>query len=188
MGFMKPFFACMALFGSCFTLTAACSTGAVAVDECRDIQYARCEAALLCGFAEVSSFDDVDECKRFYRDQCLHGIQNSKAPSKQEHAVCTDLLDSAISCAENDIISNLGEEGVTLIGESGSNIERPDPEDFTKADDCSGVDTTLAPGVPVSDPADLSVCDVLKAPFYLFDCSYVSTPPTSDAMGGSSGE
>lgn len=188
MVFMKPFIACVSVFFTFILLTSACSTGAVAVEECRDIQYARCEAALLCGFADVSSFDDVDECKRFYRDQCLHGIQNPQAPSEQEHSVCMDLIGSALSCARDDITRYLGNNGVTLIGETGWDGERPSEDFYTPADQCSGVDTTLAPGVPISEDKDLNVCEVLNAPFYLFDCSYVSSPVSSESMGGSQGE
>ncbi len=184
----EPLIAVVSLFVLSMILTSACSTGAVAVDECREIQYERCESALLCGFADVSSFADVDECKRFYRDQCLHGIQNTKAPTKQEHSVCLDLIDSALTCARSDVVRYLGEEGVTLLGENGWNGERPDDEFYTPAKDCDGIDTTLAPGVPITEDTDLTVCEVLNAPFYLFDCSYVSTPVSADSMGGSQGE
>ena len=43
---------------------SGCGTDAIAVDECRDIENARCEAGKFCGFV-----DDVEQCKRFYR--CL---------------------------------------------------------------------------------------------------------------------
>jgi hypothetical protein len=52
----------------------SCGTDAVAVDACRQIETARCNAAPACspGF-------DVDGCTLFYRDACLVGIGNADA-------------------------------------------------------------------------------------------------------------
>ena len=48
-----------------------CGTDAVDVDACRRIEYIRCEQGPRCPGLGVS---DVESCKRFYRDQCLHGL------------------------------------------------------------------------------------------------------------------
>jgi hypothetical protein len=52
-----------------------CGTSAVGVDDCRDIEQARCDAAAACG-----TVSDVGECQRFYRDHCLHGLPNAPPP------------------------------------------------------------------------------------------------------------
>jgi hypothetical protein len=49
-------------------LAGSCGTDAVGVSECREVERARCAAAVNCGYP------DVDECQRFYRDHCLHGV------------------------------------------------------------------------------------------------------------------
>jgi hypothetical protein len=55
--------------GVCFVwLAGSCGTDAVGVSECRDVERARCAAAVNCGYP------DVTECQRFYRDHCLHGV------------------------------------------------------------------------------------------------------------------
>ena len=46
-----------------------CGTDAKGIEDCRDIEHARCAAAAPCGIVS-----DVDECQRFYRDHCLHGL------------------------------------------------------------------------------------------------------------------
>lgn len=73
-------------------LLLACNTKAVAVQECRDIEEARCEASVPCGVVEE---EDVDECKRFYRDQCLHGIAGPKSPTGDELKLCIELIEEA---------------------------------------------------------------------------------------------
>ncbi len=51
--------------------SAGCGTDAQGIDECRNIEQARCAAAKSCGLIGAA---DVPECQRFYRDQCLHGL------------------------------------------------------------------------------------------------------------------
>lgn len=74
-----------------FTLFG-CSTDAVGVNECRDVEYARCEASVACG---VISADEVDDCKRFYRDHCLHGMKGDEVPTADEHKDCIELIEEA---------------------------------------------------------------------------------------------
>lgn len=74
-----------------FTLIG-CSTDAVGVNECRDVEYARCEASVACG---VISANEVDDCKRFYRDHCLHGMKGDKVPTADEHKECIKLIEDA---------------------------------------------------------------------------------------------
>ncbi len=75
---------------------AGCGTDAVGVDECRDIEEARCEAGKYCGLV-----DDVDTCKRFYRDQCLHGLAAGERPGAPRVRDCVEAIQAAGECAKN---------------------------------------------------------------------------------------
>ncbi len=89
----------MALLGAAVTVLG-CSTDAVGVNECRDVEYARCEASVACGVIEE---DEVDACKRFYRDHCLHGISGDKVPTADEHKACLELIEQAQATAEDSL-------------------------------------------------------------------------------------
>ena len=87
---------CSLLSALCaFTLVSAagCGTDAKGVDDCRDIEEARCQAAKSCAL-----LSDVDGCKRFYRDQCLHGLAVSSPGSNQVKA-CVAAIQNAGTCA-----------------------------------------------------------------------------------------
>ncbi|MCH2109206.1 MAG: hypothetical protein MK135_07750 [Polyangiaceae bacterium] len=165
-------------------LAFGCKTGAVAVDECRELQELRCEGALFCGIGEIRTRDDVAECKRFYRDECLHGIENTTPPSKAEHEVCVSMVQSAITCATEDVLDYL---------EDGEWLEDPEtPVEYTLAKDCEGVDPTRDPNGPVLieppasiNPANPSVCGVVRSPASFYDCGYVNLP--SDENNGAAG-
>lgn len=73
-----------------------CGTDPVAVEACRKIEYARCEAAPSCPNLAVT---DVKACKRFYRDQCLHGLAVANEPGDPAVAKCTGALQLAGACA-----------------------------------------------------------------------------------------
>jgi hypothetical protein len=56
-------------YGLVFLIAAGgCDTHAAGVSECRDIEEARCAAAVSCGYPRA------EECRRYYRDHCLHGV------------------------------------------------------------------------------------------------------------------
>lgn len=80
--------------------TVACNTDAVGVNECRDVEYARCEASVACGIIEE---DEVDSCRRFYRDHCLHGISGDKVPTADEHKACIELIEQAGEAANESL-------------------------------------------------------------------------------------
>jgi hypothetical protein len=73
-----------------FVLGAAglggCSTDAVGVEACRTIQTARCEVAPACLGQEefaIETEEQVENCKTYYIDGCLVGVENSNAaPAK----------------------------------------------------------------------------------------------------------
>jgi hypothetical protein len=77
-----------------FALAAGCGSDATGVDECRDIEEARCEAGKPCGLV-----DDVEGCKRFYRDQCLHGLSSGEKPGKPVVDDCVNAIKRAGDCA-----------------------------------------------------------------------------------------
>lgn len=78
-------------------LGSACSTEAVGISECRDVEYARCEASVACG---VIASDEVNDCKRFYRDHCLHGMKGDEVPTADEHRECLELIEEAGKAAQ----------------------------------------------------------------------------------------
>ncbi len=89
---------CTLLSAVCaFTLlSAGCGTDAKGIDECREIEQARCSAAQRCG-----TVSDVPECQRFYRDQCLHGLAVA-APGAAAVKACVATIQAAGSCAMED--------------------------------------------------------------------------------------
>lgn len=76
--------------------TAGCGTDAVGVDDCRQIEQTRCDYAVACGLT-----DDAEACRRFYRDQCLHGLAGGQ-PSRLELGVCLRTIRAAGACAKED--------------------------------------------------------------------------------------
>jgi hypothetical protein len=80
-------------FGVCFVwLAGSCGTDAVGVSECREVEEARCDAAVSCGYG------DVQECRRFYRDHCLHGVALEQVDNVQVDQ-CVAQLQNAGQCA-----------------------------------------------------------------------------------------
>jgi hypothetical protein len=74
-----------------------CGTDAAGIDACRQIETARCEAAAACGYTEAQ----VKTCIEFYRDQCLHGLENtSREPSTAEIDACVAAVQQVRACAE----------------------------------------------------------------------------------------
>ncbi|MEO8184556.1 MAG: hypothetical protein ABI895_37580 [Deltaproteobacteria bacterium] len=82
----------LALGVSIVWLAGSCGTDAVGVSECREIEQARCAAAVSCGFA------DVDECQRFYRDHCLHGVAIDTV-TQVDVDTCVAQIENAGRCA-----------------------------------------------------------------------------------------
>jgi hypothetical protein len=87
-----------------FAATAGgCTTGAVGVEACRDIELARCEAAQYCG-----RIDDVPECRRFYNNHCLHGLaEGVEQPPPEQVDACVKTIESAGACAKSDPLATL---------------------------------------------------------------------------------
>lgn len=117
-----------------FLLASGCGSDAVAVEACRDIEQARCEAGRHCGLV-----DDVDRCKRFYRDHCLHGLKTDKTPGDPQVDECVAAIKLAGKCAS---------EGVELLAEC--------------TDWKSGTELTTPCDV-VRTPEKIELCDFLGA-------------------------
>lgn len=82
-----------ALAGFGITTSPGCGPDAKGVDDCRDIEHARCAAAAPCGIVT-----DVPACQRFYRDHCLHGMVTAP-PSRDHVEQCIRTIEAAGACA-----------------------------------------------------------------------------------------
>ncbi|MFO0659820.1 MAG: hypothetical protein U0165_08325 [Polyangiaceae bacterium] len=47
----------------------------------------------------ISTTKQVDACKRFYRDQCLHGLTTDQAPGTPAIDKCVSAIQTAGACA-----------------------------------------------------------------------------------------
>ena len=133
---------------------SACTTGAVAIAQCREIEFARCEASVACDV-----IDDVDECKRFYRDQCLHGIAGDTVPTTAEQDACVSAIEDAGACAEDDPDGLVSACGPGRAGGGGAGGQGP-------------------------EGPERSVCEFLAAPWDYQVCDFLNEPPPE---GGTSG-
>jgi hypothetical protein len=82
---------------SLLPLLLSCGTDAIGADACREIEFARCEAAIHCGLVE-----DVATCQGFFQDHCLHGVQLEATPRKVEVGRCVKVLEVAGECADRN--------------------------------------------------------------------------------------
>lgn len=83
-----------------------CGTDAYGVAECKQIEEARCRAAVKCpeipiGNVYHASGTDVDACIRFYDVACLHGLEvNSPTPTQLNACVAAiQGVDGGASCS-----------------------------------------------------------------------------------------
>jgi hypothetical protein len=98
-----------------FSLVTAssCGTSAVGVDDCRDIEQARCRASAWCLNDDGAPLiDDVPACERYYRDHCLHGLA-VKPPASASVSACVQVIEAAGDCAKSDPSSTLADCPVT---------------------------------------------------------------------------
>ena len=134
---------------SLFTLLAptSCGSDAVGIDECRTIETARCEAATACGFTP----EKVQSCTLFYRDECLHGVENADAgtPTTPNIDACVAAVNATAACAKAGAKTIDGCAGAKLI---------------------DGASVTLAPGVILQDKVDLRAA-----------CAFATRVPVADA-------
>ena len=126
---------------------ASCGSDAVGVDACRSIETARCEAAPACGFTA----EQVQSCTLFYRDECLHGIENADAGAPAQDVVdgCIAAVNATAACATAGAKSIEGCAGAKLL---------------------STADPTLTPCKVLLEKVDL-----------LAACAFATAPPMPDA-------
>ena len=77
---------------------SACDTSAVGVESCRQIEYARCNAAVHC--PNIYTISDPTACRRFYRDHCLHGLPLAQDPGAAAVNPCVNAINAIATCAE----------------------------------------------------------------------------------------
>jgi hypothetical protein len=71
-----------------------CGTDAKGIEDCREIEQARCAAAVPCGIVP-----DEEKCKIFYRDHCLHGMAGN--PPEQAYIdLCVNTINKLGTCAK----------------------------------------------------------------------------------------
>jgi hypothetical protein len=76
-----------------------CGTDAVGIEACEAIENARCDAAVAC-----RPDWDPAYCKDYYRDQCLHGIENAEAsPSQEAIDACVAAIGKVQGCAQTGV-------------------------------------------------------------------------------------
>ncbi|HEX2869688.1 MAG TPA: hypothetical protein VHP33_00500 [Polyangiaceae bacterium] len=104
MSYFRSLSATLLSAAATFSLVTAssCGTSAVGVDECRDIEQARCRANASCLDARGNPLiEDVGACERYYRDHCLHGLA-AKPPAGASVGACLDVIEAAGRCAKGD--------------------------------------------------------------------------------------
>ncbi len=85
-----------------------CTSSAVAVESCRQIEEARCKRAPGCNIPmsppvhDEGGGRDVEACIRFYRDACLHGFEANADRGTIEVRACV----AAISTADCSVVKS----------------------------------------------------------------------------------
>lgn len=89
----------VALVGGAFV---GCDTGAIGIESCRAIETARCEAAPACFGDEygttIETEEQVENCKVFYRDHCLVGLETTIEPDTQQTDACVVAVEKTAAC------------------------------------------------------------------------------------------
>ena len=77
----------------------ACGTDPIGIDECRQIEKARCESAPACNIslsllkhADSTPATDVGTCERYYNDACLHGLALTADPGAPVVNACVNAI------------------------------------------------------------------------------------------------
>ena len=96
-------FAFLALSALGVGLGSGCGNDAVGVDACRAIEAERCRWVVAChidvGPRRNDSTSPVDDCVRYYHDECLHGLTLATTePTGTQTQACVDAIHGATSC------------------------------------------------------------------------------------------
>lgn len=122
-----------------------CGTDAVGIEACRQIELTRCDVAPVCagfeGSAPIETEEQVANCRNFYRDHCLLGLENAEAPPGQGDVdACVAAIQRTADC---------GSPQRSTIGECGVELRE-------------GEDATDAPCQVLQDPERLRACAWLE--------------------------
>jgi hypothetical protein len=122
-------------------LVPGCGTDAVGIEACRQVETARCDIAPACagfdGSANLKTEEQVKNCREFYRDHCLLGLENTKAdPGQGDIDACVKAIKTTAKCADPKK-SEAGACGVALR---------------------EGVDPTVQPCEVLQNPHWLQAC------------------------------
>jgi hypothetical protein len=99
---LMPRFLLAALVPVAALLSAvACDTDAKGINDCREMEYARCTASRSCDFG-IDSDEREADCKRFSRDNCLHGLSTGVEPKRGEVEACLNVIQRAGECARDE--------------------------------------------------------------------------------------
>ncbi|MBM4358487.1 MAG: hypothetical protein FJ096_10310 [Deltaproteobacteria bacterium] len=90
-----------------------CDGSATGIDACRSIEEKKCILVKGCPGSTVQTDADVDACKLFYRDQCLHGIADFAKPDDAAVATCLAALDAAGACRDGTLATCSGAPELT---------------------------------------------------------------------------
>jgi hypothetical protein len=74
-----------------------CGTDAHGIEDCREIEQARCAAAVPCGI-----ITDQPRCEIFYRDHCLHGLPGTAQPQQATIDLCVNAIKALGECAKQN--------------------------------------------------------------------------------------
>lgn len=83
-----------ALAAFALTVSPGCGTSARGIQDCRDIEEARCTAAVACGIVAKAN-----DCKIYYRDHCLHGLPIAP-PQPADLDNCVSTITTLGSCVQ----------------------------------------------------------------------------------------
>jgi hypothetical protein len=114
MGRLRPLAAVVLALGAAAALAIACGTSAVDTTACRQIETARCQAAVapVCAInlsEPVHSDNDVTACIRYYDTQCLHGLVTTTVPGNVSVNDCVAAIGAAGQAATQ------GDAGACLV-------------------------------------------------------------------------
>ncbi len=106
--------------GAVTLLSWGCSTEAVGIDACRRIESARCDAAPTCEGTDqafgITTEAQIRNCKAFYIDHCLLGIENTEAePGEEDVVPCEEAIVALGACQTNGVATMAECEGVTMV-------------------------------------------------------------------------
>lgn len=106
-------------------IAPGCGTDAVGIEACRQIELARCDVAPRCagfeGSPAIETEEQVANCRNFYRDHCLLGLENAEAePGQGDIDACVAAIERTAECG-SPRSSTMAECGVELrAGEDGA--------------------------------------------------------------------